>query len=353
MIKRLFLNQGVLAIYILMHLACLISVYVPPSIFWPAVFLNYSIPVILGFDVLFLFFILVISRKHVVFPLLALIIFIPFIPVTWHPGWQSQKGAYDISVMSLNAKLFRKPKTYSKFSFEMIKWAAGDTSAIKCFQEYSTNERWKVLDVTRQIAEKGYDYYTFRAPTGEEHNPGLAIFSKYKILKRGIVWQNRNSLNAGIYADLKIKGKTIRVYNVHLASMYLELYKYKDYRGPRNYMAKIKKLFSQLKYGALRRSVQIDKLIAHAQSSPYPFIICGDFNEMPYSYNYFKLKRYFGNAFESAGRGFGFSYNGILFFLRIDHQFYGDGMVPVKYRIDRSMKISDHFPTRGWYRFEK
>ncbi len=350
MIKKLVFNRWILSIYIFVHLACLLSVYVPPAVFWPAVFLNYSIPVILGLDIIILLLMFIFIREHVVYPVIALIIFIPFIPVTWHPGWRPQSGVYDLSVMSLNAKLFRKHKTYSKFSFEMIKWAAGDTSVIKCFQEYSTNSRWKVLDVTRQIAEKGYEYYAFRAPTEEEHNPGLAIFSKYKILERGVVWQNRNSLNAGIYVDVEIKGRDIRVYNVHLASMYLQLYQYKS---PHNYLWKVKRLITQLKYGALRRSAQIDKLIDHARKSPYPYIICGDFNEIPYSYNYFKLKRYFGNAFESAGRGFGFSFNGILFFLRIDHQFYGEGITPVRYRVDRNMKISDHFPTRGWYKIDK
>ena len=246
---------------------------------------------------------------------------------------------------------FRNLKTYDKFSFDMIRWAAMDTSDIKCFQEYSTNSRWESLDVTRQISGKGYNYYTYSSRArGVEHNPGLAIFSKYEILDSGFVWKDYGSINVGIFVDLKLRQDTIRIYNVHLASMHLRLHQYKesDY-----YLWKMKQLIHRLKYGAEKRSIQIDKLITHTNNCPYPYIICGDFNETPYSYNYFKLKRHFYNAFEEAGNGFGFSFNSILFFLRIDHQFYDDKFEAINYRVDRSMKISDHFPTRGFYNLKK
>ncbi len=109
----------------------------------------------------------------------------------------------------------------------------------------------------------------------------------------------------------------------------------------------------RLKHGAEKRSSQIDLLIEHANNSPYPVVICGDFNETPYSYNYFKLKKHFSNSFENAGHGFGFSYHSILFFLRIDHQFYTNRIKALDYRIDREMRISDHFPARSLYSISK
>jgi endonuclease/exonuclease/phosphatase family metal-dependent hydrolase len=128
--------------------------------------------------------------------------------------------------------------------------------------------------------------------------------------------------------------------------MHLRLYQYKN---ADNYLGKIKRLISMLKYGAEARSSQIDKLIDHTNSSPFPYFVCGDFNETPYSYNYFKLRHHFSNAFEEAGNGFGFTLNSIIFYLRIDHQFYHQDIEALDFRVDRSMKISDHFPTRGFY----
>jgi len=122
-----------------------------------------------------------------------------------------------------------------------------------------------------------------------------------------------------------------------------------QYKNPRYYGYKLKTLIAKLRHGATNRSAQIDRIIEHTKTSPYPYMICGDFNETPYSYNYLRLRRHFSNAFEKAGHGFGFSVNSSLFFLRIDHQFYGTGLKALNYQVDRSMRISDHFATRGYY----
>jgi endonuclease/exonuclease/phosphatase family metal-dependent hydrolase len=283
--------------------------------------------------------------------LLGILFGFPFLAVTLSVHQQSTVQQEDISVLSFNAKQFRQRKTYEEFSFAMIKWAANDSSDIKCFQEYSTNSRWPVLDVTKQISERGYQRFTFSAEMHDaEHNPGLAIFSKFPIIDSGVVWKKYGSINAGIFADVNINGDILRIYNVHLGSMGLQLYQYKR---PSNYLSKVKRLISRLKYGAEVRSSQIDMLISHVADCPHPFIICGDFNETPYSYNYIKLRKLYKNAFEEAGDGFGFTFNSILFFLRIDHQFYDERFTPIDYKVDRSMKISDHFPTRASYRLNR
>lgn len=326
---------------------CYLSVLIPPRVFWPGVFTSYAIPFVLGLNLLLLFFCLFFRRNGLIFPVFGILAGIPFLLVTVSAHRPKELSKYDLSVLSFNTKLFRKKNTYSEFSFEMIKWAANDTSDIKCFQEYSTNSRWPVLDVTHQIEEKGYTCFAFSAEMQDaEHNPGLAIFSKYPIIDSGYVWRNYGSFNAGIFTDVNIHGDTTRIYNVHLASMKLELY---QYRQTTNYISKVKRLISRLKQGAEVRANQIDMLISHSADCPYPFIICGDFNETPYSYNYFRIRRLYANTFEEAGNGFGFTFNSALFFLRIDHQFYHERFNPLYYRVDRSMKISDHFPTRAFY----
>lgn len=251
-----------------------------------------------------------------------------------------------IQVLSFNAKFFRQPKTYSKFSTEMIQWVANDAADIKCLQEYSTNPKWTPLDATGQIEKKEYHSYTFQADVVDrDHNKGMAIFSKFPVLDSGIVFEAKGTANAAIFVDISINGKTIRVYNVHLASMNLEL---RENTG----LAKIWFIAKRLKYGAINRNQQIKKLIAHTKSSPYPFIICGDFNETPYTFNYQELKRAYPNTFEEVGRGFGFTFNEIPYWLRIDHQFHSDDVKAVGYHVNKTMNISDHFPTYGYYLIE-
>ena len=320
-----------------------VSVLIPPEIFWPAALVSHFIPVFIAING-FTFLLLIIRRKRTaLIPFFMLLISWPFLTssVSIHPAWPPANNS--ISILSFNTKLFRKPGTYSEFSTDLIHWVANDTSDIKCLQEFSTNSRWPLLDVTAQIKEKGYYDYTFQAKViDSDHNPGMAIFSKFELLDSGIVFQDTNTLNGAIYADLNIQGKVLRVYNVHLASMNLEL---TNTKGLHNNLSKIKRL----KAGSIKRSEQIKTLIAHTKSSPYPYIICGDFNETPYSHAYIELKAQFQNVFEEAGNGFGFTFNEMPYLLRIDHQFYRSDIQAVGYQVNRSMNISDHFPTYGYY----
>ncbi len=252
-----------------------------------------------------------------------------------------------VSVLSFNAKLFRKARTYEEFSLDMIEWTVQAPYDIKCIQEYSTNSRWPVLDVTGQFKTLGYSDFTFKSKMkNNEHSNGMAIFSKYPIVKAEVVLEDSISANAVLYADLQIGKDTVRIYNVHFESMNLQLYRLKSSDQA---FGKLRDLISKLKNGAINRFSEINTLIEHTQSSPYPFIICGDFNETPYGYNYHHLHSLFDNSFEKAGNGFGFTLNSLLFFLRIDHHFYGKGINVQTYEVDRSMNISDHFPTIGYY----
>ena len=92
------------------------------------------------------------------------------------------------------------------------------------------------------------------------------------------------------------------------------------------------------------RTIQISILKKHMANSPFPVILAGDFNDLPYSYTYFSLKEDLENAFEKKGRGFGFTYNKVLFFLRIDNIFYENPMEVLQFKTLREVDYSDHYP---------
>ncbi|MBX2898345.1 MAG: endonuclease/exonuclease/phosphatase family protein [Cyclobacteriaceae bacterium] len=319
-----------------------ISLRIPPHIFWPAAFLSYSVPFFVALSSILLALALFQKRLTAFLWFILLILGVPYLLRTIQLNHSATtEGA--TQVLSFNAKLFRQPHVYNQFSIELIDWVAADTSAIKCIQEYSTNAMWAPLDVTGKLKAHGFEGFTFVAEIDDrQHNPGLAIFSKYKIVNTGVVWHDPQSLNAAIYADLQKGEKTIRVYNVHLASMQL-------IERPAGWIDKTLFLLERLKKGSIKRSQQINLLAQHINTSPYPVLICGDFNETPYSYVYSTMRRKLTNAFEKRGHGFGFTLNQKPYFLRIDHQFYSDEFKLQKYTVDRTMKISDHFPTYGYY----
>lgn len=334
-----------LILLIIFTLCSYISVIISPSIFWPAGLVSHLIPVFLVINIAILLVLAVFKRKTSMVPLLLLLIGWPFISRTISLSFDNNEPK-DLTILSYNVKLFRKPGAYDKFSTDLIKWVANDTAQIKCLQEYSSNSNWEVLDASSQIKSREYYSFIFKADViDNEHNPGLAIFSKYKIINSGVVFQEKHTVNAAIFADIEINKRVVRIYNVHLASMNLEL----------ENSIENKRLFRtirRLKSGTIKRIEQVEILINHLKKSPYPVIINGDFNETPYSYVYNRLSDSLQNSFEEAGNGFGFTFNDIPYLLRIDHQFHSEGIKAVKYKVSREMRISDHLPTYGYYFFE-
>jgi len=112
----------------------------------------------------------------------------------------------------------------------------------------------------------------------------------------------------------------------------------------------LKSLLTNYKNGTIIHNKQSNKLMTFIMNSPYKIMVCGDFNEVPYSYVYNQISSILNNAFEIAGKGFGFSYNGnILSFLRIDNQFFDSRIKILNFETVYSCKASKHFPILGDY----
>ncbi|ULH16174.1 endonuclease/exonuclease/phosphatase family protein [Deinococcus sp. KNUC1210] len=67
------------------------------------------------------------------------------------------------------------------------------------------------------------------------------------------------------------------------------------------------------------RQQQLGALLSMATALPGALAVCGDFNTPPRGLIYAALKRTFGNAFEQAGTGFGYSFPSGFPVVRIDH----------------------------------
>ena len=58
----------------------------------------------------------------------------------------------------------------------------------------------------------------------------------------------------------------------------------------------------------------MERIMNHITSSPYPVILGADMNDTPYSFSYNEFTKLLKNSFEEKGNGFGFTFNGKLFF---------------------------------------
>ncbi|NJM94663.1 MAG: endonuclease/exonuclease/phosphatase family protein [Cytophagales bacterium] len=197
-------------------------------------------------------------------------------------------------------------------------------------------------------AAHGYHHY-FHTFSRNRINAqfGLAIFSKYPIVDQGLIRHpafDKSSANNGIFVDLLVKGDTLRIVNVHLQSMsILE----EELTNPESCKTRTG-MWPPPAHGFARRASQVEGLLASQSTCPHPVIVCGDFNDLPYSYTYLRMRSWLHSSFEDAGSGLGFTYNGKLFFLRIDNIFYHPARLQaLEYRVLRALSYSDHFPIRA------
>lgn len=322
-------------------------VFISPEILWIAGIICFLIPFFLALNLVLTFYYILKRDKRYLVTSFVLLLGIPFINMTWALNLPKSASSHDFSILSYNVHSFlHSAEGVDGLSEDMLRWVVEDDAGIKCFQEFMSIDSAGV-NTTEAIRRKnGYHYIANYSPK-KNNTHGIAIFSKYRIINSGTVISNTYTHNGVIFADLTVAKDTIRVYNVHLKSMGLTngippLETYDDV------LVFFRRFKNKLKQGFIMRSYQVRRTMDHIENSPYPVIVCGDLNDVPYSYTYFKLRTQMANGFEQAGHGFGFTYNKTLPFLRIDNQFADDFFTFTKFSTG-NVKYSDHYPIKGYY----
>ena len=365
---------------------------VPARVFWPVIFGALTTPLALAATALLALYWLRRNWRVALLPIVALVLTWPHVQrgLALHFGQaagmkrtEPKKAgvpqssffvsrANAVSLLSANVRIFnvyaqlRDPNfTSSKCA---ISWLATSPADVLCLQEYynepdGSKENGAVFR-TEEYLGRGSERHAFVSASltnaiGAEF--GLAIFSRFVIVRRGIIPFGRLSLNHGMWADLarpaaRSGGRpdTIRVFNVHLQSMNMadaDIATATESRaGLRD---KAPNLLRRFRNGAVLRGTQVDTLLARVARSPYPVLLAGDTNDLPYSYTYDQLADHLQNAWATVGLGIGATYNGRLPWLRIDQQFAGPQWQVLGCQVHKEIKWSDHFPVEGLYQLSK
>lgn len=175
--------------------------------------------------------------------------------------------------------------------------------------------------------------------------PSVILKTKHKILRQGDLI-NDGSKGNSFYADIDIDGKIIRVINVYLEPFRLNknMLGMQDENCEKKEKNKMAALFSRLIPTFKTHEEQVKKIRKAVDRSPYPVILAGDFNSVPNSWEYYNLGRNLDDAFVEAGNGSSTSFHDYKFPLRIDYIFTSKSITPLNYKVDYSVKLSDHYP---------
>ncbi len=359
------LVSGLLWFFYKMLVAVTFVVYVltywTPSAHWLAGFLMMSLPLLLAVHLGFLLFWGLAAPRRALLPLLVLVASFPFWARTVQLGLPQRDAVPDIGpentleVLTYNAYKFNMFAFHSKEDTVTIvatrRWLTEQHADVLCFQEFYHYDHTPELDFRGLLRKAGYRYQAFIKNDHQGDSPyrmGAAVFSRYPIVaRRDTAFSSQNGM---VQVDIAWRKSIVRVIDVHLFSMTLSLYEMAAQRQYDGLKRETETTFRRMRRGFDQRGQQIKLLESWIADSPHPVIVCGDFNEIPYSYSYGQLRKRLANAFEEGGQGFGFTYRYLPYFIRIDNQFYDKEKLQLTgFRTMDEIKYSDHYPLIGRY----
>ena len=290
--------------------------------------LNLLVPVIALTNVLFFVFWLIKFK----WPLLLFVfsIFIGF--REWGKLYKFPNNAIPISnglkVMSFNVRLFNSFKWIdSKSVPESIEnFISNENPDLVCLQEFS-------MEFSPKFKNYPHQYTASSKKNGQN---GLCILSKYPLVNRGQLHFS-DSNNSGLFADFFYKKDSIRVYNVHLESLSINI---KDTLFTQEHS---QKFIHRIKSVVQKQELQIDRFEKVEQKNNNPSIICTDLNNNAFSKVYKRLKDDRLDAFMISGEGLGATYKLAYFPFRIDFIFTDKKFKVINFKV-HDLKLSDHKP---------
>ena len=350
-------KRGLIVSVLLFIVSALVlaSSYISPEVFWPGSFLVLWLIPILLINLLTLLFLAIKRSWRLVFPLLILLGGLSFLPklYAWSSDEPAEESPESFRAVSYNASFFRASGVFSKgyyssdknlLALQITDWIRTNNADIICLQEFFDDKNSEIFNNVHTIGKSGgYEHYFLHKSLHDNGvERGLITFSKFPIVAKGTIFLSDNRYNGATFVDLRIHTDTVRVINVHLESLNL------SERGRGGAISSI------IKNNAIRKSQQAREVIRYIRESPYPTLVCGDFNEVPNGFIYRQFDQLLSNAFEAGGKGLGLTYQGSYPtpLLRIDNQFYAPRLHLLSFTTHYGIGYSDHFPLEARYQLQ-
>jgi len=262
-----------------------------------------------------------------------------------------EKQIKDTKVLTYNVQRFGldvDKKTFIENKKITLEFVQTENPDILCLQEFhgkGTTLYEPLQQMKSDLNAVDYYYESYFNPRYNQLT-GLVIFSKYEAVNKGKL-KFEGSRTFGIYTDLIINKDTVRVYNIHLASIQL-MHSDIDFvvnpgKDNEEFSIHALKIYDKLSDAFQLREHQMDYLLIEIKRCPYPIILSGDFNDTPSSYIYKAITKELQDTFTEKGNGFSITYAGKIPFLRIDYVMKSEDFSTLSYQRHK-VDFSDHYP---------
>ena len=249
------------------------------------------------------------------------------------PQENTEKG---LKIASYNVAMFGR-ETSGFMAQDILAEMRRQKVDVLCIQEY--NE----ISGDKKNSESYKDYFPYMQVGRED----MVIFSRYPIkAHKKMLFDETN--NSAMWADIDVKGKDIRVFNIHLETTGINRTLHSAGKMMvQNREVDTNKLLNAIwgnyTLGMMFRSGQAITIANEKRESEKPVILCGDFNDVPYSFVYNTVLGDMVDGFKECGAGWMYTYRSKHKPVRIDYIFHDESLKGISY-YKTEMTYSDHYP---------
>ncbi|RYE36001.1 MAG: endonuclease [Sphingobacteriaceae bacterium] len=359
--KLNFLDKVVLFFTLIAAVSILLSLLagvIDPRRCWWLAFFGLGYSPLLIVNIIFCLYWLLRFSKLIFIPLLSILAGWPVLAssVSIHRSSPEglKKSADYFRVMTYNVHSFQGVGTgaVKPTRTQILQLINQEQPDVICMPEFFSRKKgeFAMVDSLKKVLHTPY-FYRFTVDDVNYEGNGLAAFSKFPIINKGIIsFDDPNSTNQCIFIDVKKANRAVRVYAVHLQSIRFmpEDYQLIDSISEvkESKLHSYRRILAKLKSAFLKRSQQVYLVKNHAATSPNPYVIAGDFNDTPASFAVNKMASGLKNAFREKGSGFCTTYNGDFPNFQIDYILARPDFEVINYKVYKK-KLSDHYPIRA------
>ncbi|MCI1648702.1 MAG: endonuclease/exonuclease/phosphatase family protein [Bacteroides sp.] len=317
--------------------------------------LGVSMPVLLIVDLLVSISWAIARKRWALVPLFAF--FFNWSYLTAIIQFNFKKGNKNSSIVSQNPQSnLLTLATYNIHSFgneitgysckEVARYMKEKGVDILCFQEFEDNQYFTIDSIRHAFSN--WQHAVISTKDSIQGILPIALFSRYPIIKQQFITYPKSS-NCSMFCDVIINKDTIRIINNHLQTTNVSQNRKKWERdlsssNSRQELSTIEEATRILHGNFVKRAGQVDSICRIIDASPYPVIVCGDFNSLPSSYTYHQLAKRLKDGFKTCGRGYMYTYRYYKHLLRIDYIFHSTAFEGLNYYSPKQEFCSDHNP---------
>ena len=301
----------------------------------------YILPILIAANIVLILY-WIIRRKwlFLAIPVLTVACCIPYIGTYYqfsleNPQKNTQNG---LKIASYNVAMFKR-ETSGFMAQDILAEMRRQKVDILCMQEY--NE----ISGDQKNSESYKEYFPYQ----QVGRSDMVIFSRYPITgSKTILFEETN--NSAMWADINVNGKEFRVFNVHLETTGINGTLHRASKTMFQQHQEVDKsrlmnaIVGNYTLGLMFRSGQAITIANEKRESEKPTILCGDFNDVPYSFVYNTVKGDMVDGFKECGAGWMYTYRGMKNKpVRIDYIFHDESIKGLAY-YKTDLTYSDHFP---------